>query len=57
MTKRTYGSYTFDQLKELIVASNESESSIDDLCGGDGAASCNIIEDLVARIEELEAKQ
>jgi hypothetical protein len=53
MTKK-YGGYTLEQLEQMVLDSNETQTSIDDLCGGDQAASCLIIEDLLARIRDLE---
>lgn len=53
--ERKYGGYTIKQIKEIIASSDELGESVDDLCGGDGAASCNIIRHLVMRVERLES--
>jgi len=48
---KKYGGYTLAQLSELIAASETTEQSIDEICGGDSETSCLIIKDLVAEIE------
>lgn len=55
MTTREYAGYTLAQLKQLVEDSNLCEESIDDLCGGDQATSSNIIDELVQRLEKVEA--
>lgn len=54
--ERKYGGYTIKQLREIVASSDELEESVDTLCGGDGAASCNIIRHLLMRVEQLETE-
>ena len=50
MSALTFGGFTFGQLYDMVDESREKQIPIDDLGGGDGAISCNIIADLLAHI-------
>jgi hypothetical protein len=53
MSAKTYAGFTFGQLLDMVDESREKQISIDDIGGGDGAISCNIIADLLVHILEL----
>ena len=48
-----YGGYTYSRLLTLVAQAQLTETSIDDMCGGDSAASGKIIYDLLIRVRDL----
>ncbi|MBY4725716.1 MULTISPECIES: hypothetical protein [Burkholderia] len=51
MNEKTYGGLTLAEIKEALKHCDDAGIGIDDYFM-DGAVGCNIVEDLVARLED-----